>query len=149
MKLPCISPDIMLKYCSATNVTCTCTNTDLIAEIRSCAAQACDIAENFALVRFSDEVCGRSNDLSRRNAGVQVTAAYIPLVTLFLAVRLFIRLKTEAGLWADDYLMIGAFIFYLASVSMELVLLDTGFGQHTWYFSTPMFSDAVKVSSCS
>jgi hypothetical protein len=70
----------------------------------------------------------------------------MPLAVLFVAARVFSRLRLEAGLWLDDYLMIGALLTYLADGSTGLSIVKEGFGQHTWYLTEEQFTRALEVS---
>ena len=68
-----------------------------------------------------------------------------PLVGLFILARVFIRLKNEGGLGLDDWSMILAGTFYMASVGIAFPITIMGYGQHTWYLSTDIIILSLKV----
>lgn len=69
-----------------------------------------------------------------------------PLVILFIASRVFIRLKTNTGLGLDDWAIIIAGLFYVANAGMAIPITVIGYGQHTWYLSPGDMILALKVS---
>jgi hypothetical protein len=67
-----------------------------------------------------------------------------PLVGLFILARIFIRLRVD-GLGFDDWAMIFAGVFYMASVGIALPITIMGYGQHTWYLSPDTIILSLKV----
>jgi hypothetical protein len=67
------------------------------------------------------------------------------LAVIFVLGRIFSRVKLEAGLWLDDYLIIGALAAYICDSSTGLVVVGQGFGQHIWYLSPENLTKALQV----
>lgn len=70
----------------------------------------------------------------------------VPFLTAcFLGGRVSGRLLMGVSLGSDDWTMIVAFIFYLASVGTSLGLVLNGFGEHTFWLSKQQIINALKV----
>jgi hypothetical protein len=69
-----------------------------------------------------------------------------PLVSIFILARIFVRLRMGFGLGLDDWLMIIAVVFYMASVAIAFPITIMGYGQHTWYLEPSTITLSLKVS---
>lgn len=105
------------------------------------------MTDTLKFMRVQYDACGGTNDKSRQNSEYRAFVVCIPLATFFLVARLFARLRLDAGLWLDDYLMIAALFSYYADAITGLITVREGFGLHTWYLSTEQLTTALKVSA--
>lgn len=70
-----------------------------------------------------------------------------PMVVLFVAARIFIRLRLESRLRPDDYAIVAAGVTYVGAAAMAFPVTMKGYGQHTWYLSIADLTLALKVSA--
>jgi hypothetical protein len=68
-----------------------------------------------------------------------------PLVTIFIIIRLFSRIKLDVGLGADDYTAVAAYLTYMADVGTGVNIGINGFGQHTFWLSPTQMSRSLMV----
>jgi hypothetical protein len=88
---------------------------------------------------------GVKNDKSHQNQDMRMHVVLTPLVFLFIACRLYIRVKMD-GLGLDDWSMVLAGFFYMASAGIAFPSTMMGYGQHTWYLEPSTFTLSMKVS---
>jgi hypothetical protein len=67
------------------------------------------------------------------------------LATCFVLARIYIRIKLDVGLGADDWTMLAAHAAYLTDVGTGANIAAYGFGQHTFWLTPDDVSKALMV----
>ena len=88
---------------------------------------------------------GVKNDRSHQNQDMRLHLVLTPLVFLFIASRVYIRIKLD-GLGIDDYAMVAAGFFYITSAAIAFPSTMMGYGLHTWYLAPSTIIISLKVS---
>ncbi|KAH6715560.1 hypothetical protein BKA61DRAFT_575001 [Leptodontidium sp. MPI-SDFR-AT-0119] len=133
------------QYCdSLTDMICVCTNTDLAAVLLPCVISACNITDSLQLARHQAEVCDVPNDMTRYRQQIHTYCVLVPVTTIFVALRIFARVRLNIGLGPDDWVLLLAFAFYLCITSTAWVIAVTGFGQHTYWLLTRQVERALR-----
>jgi len=68
-----------------------------------------------------------------------------PLVFVFVAMRVFSRVKLEIGLGADDWMIVAATLAYFIDVGTGLGIVINGFGMHTYWLDPWHVSKSLQV----
>jgi hypothetical protein len=131
---------------SLTNLTCICSSTELTAALEPCAASACNITDALLLQRYSAISCGVMNNKTRQQEQFNVYYVVPALATLFVAARIFVRIKLEVGLGPDDWMMLASLVAYLTNAAMGLTMAIQGFGQHTFWLAPAKVTKVLMVS---
>jgi hypothetical protein len=101
------------------------------------------------LERYLAESCGAQNDKTRQYAQLHAICTVPVFATLFVAVRIFVRIKLDIGLGADDLMMLAALCAYLTCIGTALGIALQGFGQHSFWLSTHEITRALMVCAAS
>jgi hypothetical protein len=92
------------------------------------------------------EACGIQNDKSHQNSLYKSYWTCIALASIFVVARIYTRLKIEARLWMDDYLMLATYAVFIAESILGLIMTKIGLGMHTWYISEQHLTTLQQVS---
>ncbi|KAH7342645.1 hypothetical protein BKA65DRAFT_586621 [Rhexocercosporidium sp. MPI-PUGE-AT-0058] len=99
------------------------------------AQEADAIATAPSCTKYSAVSCGVKNDKTRLNDVLNMDYVVPFLTALFVAGRIFARIRLDVGLGADDWMIVAASAAYFVDVGTSLGLVLNGFGQHTFWLS--------------
>ncbi|TVY84858.1 hypothetical protein LSUE1_G001302 [Lachnellula suecica] len=128
---------------SATNTTCLCTDS-LTTALEPCVIASCNITEALRMEGYSKKSCGFS-DNHRADAQMQLFYVIPFLVFVFVALRIFGRVKQHTGRLADhDWMIIAAFVSFLCLTWSGVEISLNGFGKHTYFLNAIQVSEGLK-----
>ncbi|KAL3423074.1 integral membrane protein [Phlyctema vagabunda] len=94
-----------------------------------------------------DGITSNANNPYHAKALIGCIGAFLPLATIFLAVRLFTRTKIVGTLAIDDYVMVIAWGLSVALTASILDLLNYGLAKHIWDVPlTDLYPNFLRVN---
>ncbi|KAL2068085.1 hypothetical protein VTL71DRAFT_16183 [Oculimacula yallundae] len=133
------------QYCkSLADITCVCTNTELAAVLLPCAVAACNVTDTMQLAKYQAESCGVPNDMTKYWLQIRLYATLAPLTTVFVALRVFSRVRLSVGLGPDDWVLLVAYAIYMSMTGIAWEIAVQGFGQHTFWLLPHQLEKALR-----
>ncbi|KAK6222636.1 hypothetical protein LQW54_000816 [Pestalotiopsis sp. IQ-011] len=110
--LKCIATLTLQSTCSPTNVTCICTNQDLVGAITSCVVSNCSVVDQLATTKYSKDTCG-VEPVDRTAQVVIVPMIFGAFALLAYGVRVISRCHLGHGNWSmGDWAITAAVLYF-------------------------------------
>ncbi|KAG4028589.1 hypothetical protein MFRU_020g00320 [Monilinia fructicola] len=129
--LKCMAKAIPSSTCSATDVICLCTNTELQTNITMCAMQSCTVFELLTTKNVTETMCGAPvRDRTKDPSYIGVIGGGIALVAYLL--RIISSILTVRQWGSDDWAMSSVVALAVPPTIFSVILADNGLGKDIW-----------------
>ncbi|KAH7410677.1 CFEM domain-containing protein [Cadophora sp. MPI-SDFR-AT-0126] len=130
--LVCLQAAVVESPCSATNVTCTCTNAPLQKAVTLCVSANCTVPEALSTKNITETLCG-APIRDKRAYFNNISNSFAALSGVAIVLRVISKVTTRMDFGLDDYSIFATFIAGIpSSVLVVHGLTSNGLGKDIW-----------------
>ncbi|KXT09771.1 hypothetical protein AC579_6150 [Pseudocercospora musae] len=150
--LTCLETAIAASPCSATDLSCSCNNATLTAQVTVCAAQECTIKQQLTTKNTTDTLCSRPiRDQTHIVSYAGVIGCIIALIAYLIRMvskvsfPCYEEMRIYNQLWWDDAVITLAMAEIISVSSLSVVLANLGLGKDVWTLPFGNISKILKI----